>query len=77
MIGISDNAAVEGGVVSVVMDGITEAVAGGLIAEGAHLTTGDGGVVVEASSNKAVVGIALSDAVAGDLLSIAINLSTH
>jgi hypothetical protein len=77
VIGISDNAAIQGGVVSVVMAGITEAVAGGSIGEGAHLTTGEGGVVVEASSNKAVIGIALSNAVAGDLVSVAISLSNH
>lgn len=77
VIGISDNPAAQGGVCSVVMAGITEAVAGGAIEEGMHLTTGDGGVVLEASSNKAIIGIALSDAVADDLVSVAISLSNH
>jgi hypothetical protein len=77
VIGVSDNPAVQGGVVSIVMAGIAEAVAGGEITEGNHLTAGDGGVVVEATSNKAVVGIALASGVSGDLIPIAINLSTH
>lgn len=77
LIGVADNAAALGQVVSVVMVGVTEVVAGDEIVAGDHVTSDDHGRAVHATNNKTVLGIAMEDAVAGDLLTVALSLSNH
>lgn len=77
IIGVSDNSASLGQVVSVVMVGVTEVVAGDAIDAGDHVTSDATGRAVPATNNKTVVGIAMEDAVLGDLLTIALSLSNH
>lgn len=77
IIGVSDNGAVSGGVVSVVMSGITEVVAGENITAGDHVSSGVDGVAIPATNNKTVAGIATENGVAGDLITIVLSLSNH
>lgn len=77
IIGVSDNGAALGGVVSVVMVGITEVVAGHQILAGDHITSMAGGQATPATNNKTVVGIALEDGAIGDLVTISLSLSNH
>lgn len=77
LIGVADNAASSGQIVSVVMVGVTEVLAGGAIDAGDHVSADASGRAIPATNNKTVVGIAMEDAVLGDLLTVALSLSNH
>lgn len=67
-IGSSDN-----GRVDVIINGIAEAVAGGNITRGNVLTAdATGNVVVSAQATDRIIGIAMDDAVAGDVVDVLI-----
>jgi len=77
LIGVSDNGAVQNGIVSVVMTGLTEVVAGENLVAGDHVSSGANGLAIPATNNKTVVGVVLESASAGDLVTISLNLSNH
>lgn len=73
----------DGKAAEVVMLGICRAEAGGTIAQGAYLVLNNDGEVISGaleavltSADRAVIGRALSDAVDGDIIDVAVNFIT-